>query len=110
LVFTFCHLGAWNSFIEAPISAYVKGESQKAHRNQAGREAALRNAFHFEYVKGKCFFIFSEFVVEIIKALRFGITKPPNRYVTIRERRAQGAATDGFRKMQAIKVKSDTDI
>jgi len=38
--FTFCHRGAPNSFIARPISAYVNGEIQNPHSNQAGSEAA----------------------------------------------------------------------
>lgn len=37
---TSCHLGERNSLTETPISAYASREVQKAHLNQAGREAA----------------------------------------------------------------------
>jgi hypothetical protein len=56
------------------------------------------------------YFIFSEIVAEIIKPLRFVITKPPNRDITIKQRIPQGAATDGFGQTVAIKLNNDTDI
>ena len=45
LGFTFSHLGAWNSFSEAPICVCVRGEIQNPHSNQAGKEAAMKKVF-----------------------------------------------------------------
>ena len=48
-------------------------------------------------------------IIEIIKSLHFGITNPLNKYATIKVRSEHGAATDGFRKIDAIKLNIDTD-
>lgn len=39
--------------------------------------------------------------------LLFGIMKPPNRNMTIKEKRPTGAAREGFRTKDAIKRNSD---
>jgi hypothetical protein len=46
-IFTFCHLGARNSFTERPISPYVRGETQKHQFNQTGIEAAINSTYQF---------------------------------------------------------------
>ncbi|KAK2970227.1 hypothetical protein RJ640_021663 [Escallonia rubra] len=48
-------------------------------------------------------------IMKSAMGLRRGIMKPPNRNITSKEKRAEDAATDGFRNTEAMKRNDDMD-